>query len=174
LGHDFSVRIGRAALVAVVFVAVWSGVAWAGTPAAPIKVHLVLQQDRVLRGDSIKGTVVLTNTTSKRITVNTCAANGWLQVGLKGHGYAYAAVSTLIGCAPSVQLAPGPNQFPVTVLTKYEGCVQSGGGTITTQTPLCTPDGLPALPAGRYSTTLFIAGLSNLTQPPNRIVVRLK
>jgi hypothetical protein len=139
----------------------------------PVKIHLALQRDEVVAGQTIKGTVVLTNTTSRRFTVKACAKDGWLQVGLKGHGYSYGATSLLIACPPSIRLAPGPNHFSVSVLTSYQSCVQPGGQLLT---PIhqCTPGGgLPALPAGKYSTTAFIFGLQGLTQTPKSVTVTL-
>ena len=121
-------NVCRAALVGIALLVGWGGVAGAsGTSSAPIKVGVALQRSRVVAGQPIKGTVTLTNTTSRQITVESCARNGWLQVGLKGRGYTYQANSTLIACPPSIRLAPGANRFPVTVLTTYESCLQPGG-----------------------------------------------
>jgi hypothetical protein len=148
----------------------------AGSPARPIEVKVDLSHHRVVAGHSIKGTVVLTNTTKKPITVNTCAANGWLNVGLKGPAYTDLPINALIACAPTVRLAPGINRFPVSVITTYSGCVEpqpSGPSTATKSTPICTVDGPPPLPAGSYSTEVAIVGLTGLTRRPNRLAVRL-
>ena len=151
----------------------WGGVAGASeSSSAPIEVRVALHHSRVVAGQPIKGTVVLTNTTSGPITVESCAQNGWLQVGLKGRRYAYQATSTLIACPPSIRLAPGANRFPVTVLTTYEGCLQPGGKSVAAL-PACTSTGPPPLPAGRYSTTVVIMGLANMTQAPRPITVTL-
>lgn len=128
------------------------------TGFSPIKVHLALHKDHVVAGQSIRGTVLLTNPTSRTITVKSCAKDGWLQVGLKGHGYTYGAISLLIGCPPSIRLTPGANRFSVTVLTRYQGCLQPGGQSVA---PIhkCTPSGPPALPSGKYSTIIDITGI---------------
>jgi len=119
------------------------------------------------------GTVLLTNTTHQTITVNTCATNGWLQVGLKGHGFAYQACSLLILCPPSIRLVPGANRFSVTVLTSYESCSQPEGKSLT-PTPKCISNhGLPPLPSGKYSTTVSNFGLPHLTRPLNHVKVTL-
>jgi hypothetical protein len=168
------VNVCRGALVGIALLAGWGGVAAAsGSSSAPIKVRVALHHSRVVAGPPIKGTVVLTNTTSRYITVESCAQNGWLQVGLKGRGYTYQASTTLIACPPSIRLAPGSNRFPVTVLTTYERCLQPGGESVTSLPP-CTSTGLPPLPAGRYSTTVFIMGLANMTQAPRLITVTLR
>jgi hypothetical protein len=173
LGHDDQVNVRRPALVGIALLVVWCGVAQAsGSSSAPIDVRVVLHQSRVVAGQPIKGTVVLTNTTARRITVESCAENGWLQVGLRGRGYTYQASSTLVGCPPSIRLAPGANRFPVTVLTTYEGCLQPGGKSVTSL-PTCTSTGPPPLPAGRYSTTVFIMGLPHMTEAPQPITVTL-
>jgi hypothetical protein len=55
-----------------------------GSSSRPVKVRVILAQNRAVAGHPIKGTVVLINTTARHITVDTCAANGWLAVGLHG------------------------------------------------------------------------------------------
>jgi hypothetical protein len=124
-----------------------------------MKVHLTLHKDKVVAGQTIKGTVLFTNTTSRTIIVKTCAKDGWLQVGLKGHGYTYEANSLLIECKASIRFRPGANRFSVIVLTRYEKCTQPGGQSVT-PIHICTPSGPPALPAGKYSTIIDIAGIS--------------
>jgi hypothetical protein len=172
-GHDDLVNVLRAALVGISLLVGWGGVAGAsGSSSAPIEVHVALQQSRVVAGHPIKGTVVLTNTTSTPVTVESCAQNGWLQVGLEGRGYAYQDSSTLIACPPSIRLAPGSNRFPVTVLTTFESC-QQAGGTSVTPLPRCLPSGPPPLPVGRYSTAVFIMGLPQMTQTPRPVDVTL-
>lgn len=166
-------NVSRAALVCMAILVGWGGAAWAGgSLSAPIQVRVSLDHSRVLAGQPIKGTVVLTNTTASQIHVESCARNAWLQVGLKGRGYAYRPVSTLITCPSSIRLAPGANRFPVTVLTTYESCLQPGGESVTSLRP-CTSTGPPPLPAGRYSTTVFITGLAHLTDAPRAITVTL-
>jgi hypothetical protein len=172
-GHDERVKVFRAALVAIAIFIGWDTVAGASEPSsAPIQVRVALHHTRVVAGSPIKGTVVLTNTTSRKITVESCARNGWLQVGLRGRGYAYQAISTLIACPPSIRLAPGANRFPVTVLTTYEGCLQAGGKSVTSLPP-CRSTGPPPLPAGRYFSTVFIMGLAHITKAPRDVTVTL-
>jgi hypothetical protein len=163
-----------AATVSLVFLMAISGTAGASRPnPAPIKVRITLGSGRVAAGQRIKGTVLLTNTASKTITVNTCADNGWLQVGLKGHGYAYKPSSLLILCPPTVRLHPGPNRFSVTVFTSYESCSQPEGNA-PTPAPRCTrSNGLPPLPSGKYSITVSSFGLPHLTRAPNHVTVTL-
>ena len=147
------------------------------SPSHPVKVRVTLAQDRVVAGQSIKGTVVFTNTTARHITVDTCAANGWLAVGLTGRVDSYPFAHTLIGCAPTVRLAPGVNRFPVTIITTSAGCTQpqpAGGSSPTPSLPTCTVSGPPPLPAGSYSTKVDVVGLAGLTRAPNRVVVHLR
>ncbi len=134
-------------------------------------------QHAVVAGQAIRGTVVLTNTTTREITVGTCAEDGWLAVGLSGRVDSYPFGSLLVACASTVQLAPGANRFPVKVITTYAGCIQpqpAGGSSTTPLLPWCTVAGSPPLPEGRYATKVHIVGLAGLTQTPNRVVVRLK
>jgi hypothetical protein len=134
---------------------------------ASVTVHISLASQRVVSGTPIKGTAILTNTTKKPITVETCAANGWLEVGLVNRTISFNPAFTLIGCAPSIVLHPGANRFAVKVLTTYQSCLQSGGQS-TSYTPRCLPtssgsDRLPPLPAGRYSTKTVTVGLHNVS-----------
>jgi hypothetical protein len=158
-------------------VSTFATVAAAASPAQPLKVRVILEQHRVVAGHPIQGTLVLTNTTSKQITVATCAANGWVAVGLTGRVDSHPFAHTLIGCAPTVRLTPGTNRFPITVITTYASCTQpqpAGGTSPTPSTPICTVAGPPPLPAGSYSTKVDLVGLAGLTQAPNRVVVRLQ
>ncbi len=150
-----------------------------GSDAPPIGSHLTLTTQRAVAGQPIKGTVVLTNRTQHEITVDACAIDGWLAVGLSGRVNSSPFGNLLVRCAPSVRLAPGTNRFPVSVATTYAGCTQpQPGGTPPTVTPTCVIAdghlGPPPLPAGRYSTKLHLIGLTGLTQAPNRIVVTLE
>ena len=132
----------------------------------------------MVAGQPITGTVVLTNRTDRSITVNTCATNGWLAVGLSGQVDSYPFGSLLVTCPPSVRLEPGVNRFPVTVITTYASCVQpQPAGTPWAPVPTCTASNgrltKPPLPEGRYSTKVYVVGLTGLTQSPNRVVVSL-
>jgi PASTA domain len=164
------------ALSALVACGLASAADAAGSHLFPVEIHVDLAHHSVVAGHSIKGMVVLTNTTTKRITVQTCADDGWLEVGLTGHVDSYPFGNALIACAATVRLAPGPNRFPVTVLTTYASCTQpqpASGSTPTPTTPTCTVAGPPPLPAGRYATKLNLIGLGGLTQAPNRVLVSL-
>jgi hypothetical protein len=123
---------------------------------------------------------VLTNTTDKKIAVNTCATDGWLAVGLSGKVNSYPFGRFLVGCKPTIRLAPGPNRFAVTVITTYTGCTQpepAGTSAPSPPFPTCTVSNghtnSSPLPAGRYATKFHFVGLNGLTQPPNRVVVSL-
>jgi hypothetical protein len=145
-------------------------------PALPIKVRVVVARPRAIAGQPIKGSVVLTNTSSRDITIDTCAVNGWLAVGLSGRVDSYPFARTLVGCAPTLRLAPGANRFPVTIITTYATCTQpqpAAAPLPTRQMPTCAVTGPPPLPSGGYFTKIDIAGLDGLTRAPNRIAVHL-
>jgi hypothetical protein len=151
-----------------------AGVAGASAPSSsPIKVHLALNKDRVVAGEQIKGTALLMNTTSRTITVQACAENGWLQVGLRDHDYSYQSSSLLVNCPPSIRLAPGPNRFPIVVLTRYQSCLEPGGQSLVPTHNCLRNGGLPPLPAGKYSTTVYVFGLTGLTEAPKSVTVTL-
>ena len=142
----------------------------------PIRVHVTLERLRAVAGEPIKGTVELTNSMSKDVTVEYCATDGWLAVGLTGRVDSYPFVHPAVACPPTIRLAPGANRFPVTVITTYAGCTQpqpAGGAPPTSSFPICTVSGPPPLPEGSYTTKLDIEGLPGLTQSPNVVVVHL-
>ena len=177
--HNEAVRV-RGILAAVVLLLVWSTAAAADTaPAPPVKVHLTLSAHHAVAGDPIKGTVTLTNTSDHEITVNTCALDGWLAVGLRGRGTSPSFFHPAVGCDPSVRLTPGTHHFHVTVLTTYTTCTGASpaGSTPSPSNPNCIvsngKQGPPPLPAGRYSTVVQLVGLNAETQTPNRVVVTL-
>ena len=136
-----------------------------------------VEQDRVVAGQPIKGTVVLTNTTPKAITVEACTKSVlWLAVGLSGRVDSIPGGDLLMTCPPSIRLHPGVNRFPVTVVTTYQGCVQpqpDGSSHPGPLFPWCTVAGQPPLPAGRYTTKIVLMGLTGLTRIANPVVVDL-
>ena len=140
---------------------------------SPIKIRITLSETRVRSGTPIKGEAVITNTTFKTITVQTCALDGWLEVGLVNKQITFEPARSLVNCLPSVRLSPGPNRFPLTVSTSYQSCLQRGGQS-TTYIPSCTSTGaLPALPAGHYRTKVFTYGLPSGTPAALPISVTL-
>jgi hypothetical protein len=155
----------------------------AGRQAA-LQGRVLLDRARAVAGEPVKGVVLLTDTTKKPVTVETCAADGWLEVGLEGHNVAFGASSLLIGCKPSVRIWPGVNRFPITILTTYMSCVPPGSQSIG-PTTICVPAGKsrlptgalseayaePALPPGTYHTKVILVGLPPASVPPVAVVL---
>ncbi len=175
-----AVRVRRGVLVVPVLLLGWSSAAAAqATPSPPVTVHLALATDHVTSGHRITGTVVLTNTSDRTITVDTCAVNGWLSVGLSGHGIAPSSAHTVVGCNPTVRLAHGAHRFRVTVITTYGGCAQAepAGNPSQSILPCVMSSGSrispPPLPAGKYSAVVQLVGLDGDTRAQNRVVVTL-
>jgi hypothetical protein len=151
---------------------------------APLQGRVLLDRAWAVSGEPIKGVVLLTDTTKKPVTVETCAANGWLEVGLDGHNVAFSASSLLIGCKPSVRIWPGVNRFPITILTTYLSCVPPGSQSAV-PTAICVPTGKsrsstgalsetyaePALPAGTYHTKVILVGLPPTSVPPVAVLL---
>jgi hypothetical protein len=178
--HNGKVQLRWGVLAAVALLLGWGTPATARTAAAPpVKVHLTLAAHRIVAGHPIKGTVVLTNTSDRAITVNTCAIDGWLAVGLSGRGISPSFFHPAVGCDPSVRLAPGAHRFHVTVSTSYTTCTgaEPAGNAPSSSFPNCTVSNgrqiPPPLPAGTYATVVQLVGLDGETQPPNRVVVAL-
>lgn len=116
----------------------------------PVTIRLRLDRTEVVPGAAIRGVATLTNTTRRTITVETCAADGWLDVGLSNQHIGFEPACGAVACAPTVHLAPGPNRFPVAVATTYDACTQSATRA-TSQEPACSSNGLPPLPTGIYT-----------------------
>jgi hypothetical protein len=75
-------------------------------------------------------------------------------------------------------LKPGPNRFPLKVVTTYESCLQPGGqSTATTFIPKCLSSGsssiLPPLPPGRYFTKVVTMGLPSKIAVTHSVAVSL-
>jgi hypothetical protein len=170
--------------LAVIVVVVTSGPRLVGASSseggqkakAPITIRVELDRTRVVTGTPIKGTAVVTNEGSKSMLVQQCATDGWLAVGLASEKTQFSPAFALVGCPPSVVLEPGPNRFPVTVITTYQSCLQPGGQS-TVFVPNCLPSGspdrLPPLPVGRYSTKVITMGLPPSTAVKGSVVVSL-
>jgi hypothetical protein len=166
--------------VALVLAAAAGGLSACGTPGsstatrAPIVVSVQLQQGRVPTGSPVAGVATLTNNTTKTVTVETCAANGWLDVGLSDPSIPYQPATRGVACPPSVRLAPGPNRFPITISTTYEQCTPHPNELSARQhEPPCGPAGMPALPVGHYTTSVVVTGLPKATALPKPRVVTL-
>lgn len=148
---------------------------WAAPASSPppIEVHLTLDAHRVVAGRPITGRLTLTNTGRSSITVNTCAANGWIGIGLRGPVDSDPQFGLAAHCTPTVRLAPGANRFAVTVKTSYASCQQERASGVPDCIVSDSPKRPQPLPTGRYTTTVHLVGLAGLTRAPNRIVVTL-
>jgi hypothetical protein len=142
------------------------------TNSTPLSLRITLEQTRVAAGRPIKGTAIFTNRSGASILVAACAADGWLNVGIANHDIPYNPVSPEIACPPSVQLASGVTRIPITVMTTFQGCSESGPGSA--QYPPCNPGNqLPPLPAGAYHTVVSTSGLPAGMPAPNVVAVTL-
>jgi hypothetical protein len=140
------------------------------TNSTPLTLRITLEHTRVAAGRPIKGTAIFTNRSGASILVAACAADGWLIVGIANHDIPYNPGNPQIACAPSVQLASGVTRMPITVMTIYQGCSESGPGS--TQFPPCDPGNqLPTLPAGTYHTVVVTSGLPAGMPAPNVVAV---
>lgn len=143
------------------------------TPTTPLTIRILLGQTRVTAGQTIKGFAVITNRTSKRITVEACALDGWLDVGIANKAITYDPATSAVACAPTVHLNPGVNGFPIRVVTTFQSCIQPGGGPTTVNDPPCGRNGIPPLPAGHYTTKVITFGLPAGTPAPAPVAVTL-
>ena len=144
-----------------------------GSPPAPVEIRLVLSTTHVAAGTPIRGEALLTNTTGRTITVNACAADGWLYVGLTNSQVSYDPLSLMMACRPTVHLRSGVNRFAIAISTKFQTCTQRSSEA-TPQLPACIPPKtMPPLPVGEYVTKVITSGLPHGTQLPPAIRVTL-
>jgi hypothetical protein len=140
------------------------GISTSRAPATPVQIKVNLPQRQVHAGQSIQGTAVITNNTGRPISVPGCPGS-WLQVGLTNGKIQFSPAVPDIACAPSIQLAPGPNTFPVTVSTTYQACLGPQGRSMLPM-PSCDNGKPPPLPVGTYRIATVAAGLTALDPPP--------
>jgi len=140
---------------------------------SPVEIRLVLSTTQLVPGTPIRGEALLTNTTGRTITVNTCAADGWLFVRLTNNRVNYEPLRLMMACSPTVHLRPGVNRFSVSISTRFQGCTETRSEA-TPQLPACIPpETMPPLPAGKYSIRVVTFGLPPGTQLPSPIRVTL-
>ena len=145
----------------------------ASSRPSPVEIRLVLSTTQVVAGTPIRGEALLTNTTGRTITVNTCAADGWLFVGLTNNHVSYDPLRLMMACSPTVHLRPGVNRFAVSISTGFQGCTETLTEA-TPQLPACLPpETMPPLPVGKYTTKVVTFGLPPGTQLPSPIKVTL-
>lgn len=166
-----SLTVGKGLLVlpALAVVGVLSGcgsatihVGASHAAGSPLTVRIQLDDTHVPAGTAIDGEAVLTNNTAKSIALDSCPRI-WFQVGLSNSTVRYDPANSEPACSVlhGGHVTPGPHRVPIVVETTYTSC----GGTPPPQ-PLCTPFGIPALPAGRYETKVYLSGLPKGTPSP--------
>jgi hypothetical protein len=132
------------------------------TSPSPIRITIALAHTRVIGGTSIKGEVVVTNTTPRSITVRTCT-DGWLQVGLVSKKIHFSSGLQSGMCQPPPVLHPGRNRFAVIVYTTYQTCGLGKHPPFGEPSPPCAITawfGVPPLPSGKYAAKIFVYGLT--------------
>ena len=142
------------------------------TPSTAVTIRIMLPRTRVVAGPTINGTALITNNTSKTITVEACAADGWIDVGLVNHKITFDPATSSVACAPTVHLTPGLNRMPITVTTTFQSCSPTDAH-ISVNHPRCTSTGMPLLPVGHYTTKVITSGLPSDIPTPQPVSVTL-
>jgi hypothetical protein len=179
IGHN--TRRGRLAVIPLTALGLAAGAlsacstsATPGVAHPPVAITVSLQHTKVAAGTVIPGVATLTNNTVKTITVETCAWNGWLDVGLTTPSIPYRPGNGAVGCPPTVHLKPGRNHFAIKIWTTYLACTPHRTAVSQKEDlPLCVPRGMPALPAGHYVTSIAASGLPPNTSMPKPTAVTL-
>ena len=117
-----------------------------------------------------RAVAILTNSSKKSILVKSCAADGWLFVGISSKTIIYNPAIATVACGGSVRLKPVPNRFKISVGTSYQVYSQ-----VATKpgVPRCIKSGMPPLPDGRYLTSVEFLGLPSHTPQPPSIAITL-
>jgi hypothetical protein len=153
--------------VGIAVLSIVAGIASAGASVLPpLSIRVVLNVTTIATGHNIRGTAIITNSTSKVIVVQTWECDQWLYVGLANRHVKYQPTILLSGCAASIDLMPGANRLPITVSTKYQSCEVRG-------TPRCTKSGMPSLPVGRYHIAVITNGVPMISYKSGRLRVTL-
>lgn len=141
----------------------------AASPAITDSIHL--DKTRVVTGNNIKGTLIVTNASRHTIKLlyrgcrpayGLALTNGTILA-----SPAFAAICTNV----PLTITPGVNKFPVTVSTSYQGCTRSPEAP-GSNLPQCIDTGeVPPLPPGKYLAALV--GLDLALPPPEPVSVML-
>lgn len=138
--------------------------------------RLVLDRTTVVAGAPIKGHLVVTNDGTRPIEVaRGCSPSDEYGVVLANASYRQQrfVATDACGLAKTLLIRPGTTRLPVTVLTTYSVCSQSGSQQSDSQrVPACLPRGMPSLPPGRYRTVL--EGTQIALPAPAPVVVTLR
>jgi hypothetical protein len=130
-------------------------------PAAPrpaagpaLVVRIQLSRTTAMTGSSIPVVVYVTSTTSHSISpLDLCPQPWfWLAVGLERPGIPFRPGFILPGCRDSLQLPPGTSRFATAISANFDACSGTKAGATPTH-PWC---GTPALPPGRYTTSVVV------------------
>jgi hypothetical protein len=174
-----------AALAAVLLLAAQAcGTSTSGAPTSTpstdgtgIQVSLTLSQTTVRAGTPIKATLVIDNRTGGTVKAG-CGVR--YDVGI---GSAQIPFRPLIAtyCAANQSVANGRTTVPVTIITTYQGCSETGQAD--GPMPGCLPGPMssgsrftnpPPLPKGTYQTAVVVIGPpANLLHLPAAITVTL-
>lgn len=121
--------------------------------------QLVLSRINAVTGTPIHADLIVTNL-AKRVVVLS---------GMCRPGYAVVLVNRRIDqtlsfnlecvASLSVTIAPGSKSFPLTIQTRYLGCVKNGQETTATVPPCLPEGGPPPLPPGLYRAVLLELGV---------------
>ena len=131
-------------------------------PAHQVDVRLELHQTRVTAGAPLRGVLIVDNLTQSRIKTP-CGFK--FAVGLTKDHMPFEPAFTL-ECQINQSVPVGVTRYPITIITTYESCSQSGkpDGAV----PGCLPGPMgagssftvpPLLPTGAYLTAVVINGI---------------
>lgn len=179
--------LGPVLAVAAVLIIAIAGADWtsvdreharvaAGDSSAPIQVALTLDRTSAHPGETIAGTVTITNTTDSPISAG-CAL--LVAVGLTNDTMDFEPIWAGVACSPDdeVTIKPGTTTVRLDVQTRYQSCDQAPPSRPVGNSA-CTPDpragsALPPLPAGDYDTQIVVLLRADLVAQPTPIRVTL-
>jgi len=112
----------------------------------------------------VDGFLIINNAGATVNVSGTDVCKPTVQVLLYGNGLAQQPWGQLSCPDPPLSVDPGTTRIPIQIITSYEGCSAVGPGS-KDDPPCRSPDSLPPLPAGVYSTKVVWSGDVDLPQP---------
>jgi len=144
---------------------------WLLPAPAALTDQIILSQTDVTAGTSIPGTLLVTNSSSRPITLAPRFCQPIYEVVLTSKQIpADPAFPAACWGGKRYIFKPGRTRLPITVITTYSGCSEHGRGTI--RMPRCLGNRVPPLPAGHYEAILVGLGLHLPAPVPVLVTLR--
>lgn len=134
---------------------------------SPISFRIILASRNVVAGTPIRAEIVITNSSSRSVSMGSTCPGQELQVGLSNRHIKFVGISGAVACR-GLYFSPGQTIVKVTISTSYEMC---GGRGMPARS---TSGTCPNLPKGTYQTDMVTQGFPKGTKSPAAIPIVLR